>query len=337
MAEIAAGAGRKRAWHSNRAVDGRADSGRQLQRTFKQELHAAKAQAGARSKTRPRAKAKQSVRSCPKPTAKQKSAAAATASKRSGPVPPAGRRRAALPDFVPPSLATLHTAAPSGPRWLHEIKFDGYRIEARLDRGKVQLLTRNRQDWTRRFKPIADAIAVLPAKTALLDGELVVENEKGISSFSLLQTDLKEGRSDRFVYWMFDLLHLDGRDMTEKPLIERKAVLERLLGEEVTGPIRYAEHLHTDGASLFKRACELGLEGVVSKRRDAPHRSGRTDNFIKSKCHDEQEFVVVGLAPSTAMPRAVGALIVAFHESGQLRYAGRIGTGYTRSTARDLW
>ncbi len=161
---------------------------------------------------------------------------------------------ARLPDFIPPSLATLHAAAPSGAQWLHEIKFDGYRIEARLDHGTVQLLTRNRQDWTRRFKPIADAVAALPARTALLDGELDVENEKGISSFSLLQSDLKEGRSDRFVYCVFDLLHLDGRDLTAKPLVERKAALARLLkAKGRTGPIRYTEHFDEDGQIILKQ------------------------------------------------------------------------------------
>ena len=214
---------------------------------------------------------------------------------------------------------------------------DGYRIEARLDHGKVVLLTRNRQDWTHRFSLIAEAVAALPAETALLDGELVVENEKGISSFSLLQTDLKDGRSDRFIYWVFDLLYLDGRDLTELPLVERKAALQRLLKKAGGGPIRYAEHFDEDGRVVFKHAAAMGLEGIVSKRRDAPYRSGRSDNFVKSKCHDEQEFVVAGFAPSAAMPQAVGALVAAFHDNGRLRYAGRIGTGYSRDTARDLW
>ena len=267
-----------------------------------------------------------------KPGARVKPAAAKAARKT------AASSRARLPDFIPPSLATLHATAPSGAQWLHEIKFDGYRIEARLDHGKVQLLTRNRQDWTHRFKHIAEAVAALPAKTALLDGELVVENEKGISSFSLLQTDLKEGRSDRFVYWVFDLLHLDGRDLTEQPLVERKAALARLLqATGRSGPIRYTEHFDEDGRIIFRHACEMELEGIVSKRRDAPYRSGRTEDFIKSKCHNRQEFVVAGYCPSTAMPKAVGALTVAFHEQGKLRYAGRIGTGYTHDTARDLW
>jgi bifunctional non-homologous end joining protein LigD len=248
------------------------------------------------------------------------------------------RRRGGLPDFVPPSLATLHSAPPDGAEWIHEIKFDGYRIEARLDDGEVRLLTRKQLDWTHRFERIAKAVAALSADTALLDGELVVENENGISSFSLLQTDLKDGRENRFVYWIFDLLYLDGRNCTNEPLTVRKAALRRLLKNQPrNGPLRYAEDFAERGSAIFKHACELGLEGIVSKLRDAPYRSGRSENFIKTKCHKAQEFVVAGFTPSTAMPNAIGALTVAFHEGGKLRYAGRVGTGYTHQTARDLW
>src|SRR5208282_2900677 len=145
----------------------------------------------------------------PATRARAKAAAAATAQKKSQRAP-----AARLPDFVPPCLAALHSNAPPGEEWLHEIKFDGYRIEARLDHGKVQLLTRKKLDWTHRFAPIAEAVKALPADTALIDGELVVEDDKGHSNFSLLQTDLKDGRNDRFVYWAFDLLYLDGKDIT---------------------------------------------------------------------------------------------------------------------------
>ena len=202
----------------------------------------------------------------------------------------------------------------------------------------MQLLTRKQLNWTHRFERIAKAVAALAAETALLDGELVVENENGVSSFSLLQTDLKERRDDRFVYWVFDLLHLDGRDFTAEPLTARKAALRRLLRDQPRdGAIRYAEDFAERGSVIFEHARDLGLEGVVSKLRVAPYRSGRSENFIKSKTHNEQEFVVAGFTPSTAMPNAVGALTLAFHENGELRYAGRVGTGYTHQTARDLW
>jgi bifunctional non-homologous end joining protein LigD len=247
-------------------------------------------------------------------------------------------RRGRLPDFVPPSLAMLYDRAPGGPNWLHEIKFDGYRMQARLDRGKVRLLTRKKQDWTHRFKPVAEAVAALPATNAVLDGEIVVEDDNGISNFSLLQTDLKDRRTDRFVYYVFDLLHLDGRDLRGETLSERKAALARLLkGAGKGGVIRYTDHFDEDGPLIYRHACDMGLEGIVSKRRNAPYRSGRSENFVKTKCHGRQEFIVAGFTPSTAMPRAIGALTVAAHENGELRYAGRIGTGYTQKTARDLW
>ena len=314
--EIAEGKGKKRVWHSNRTgKNGGAPS-------------------VARAATK---QTKPATKPVSKPAGKPRPRAKATATKSAGRKSPGGRR-ARLPDFVSPALATLHATAPSGADWLHEIKFDGYRIEARLDHGKVRLLTRNRQDWTHRFKPIADAVAALDAETALLDGELVVEDDNGVSSFSLLQTDLKEGHLDRLVYYVFDLLYLDGSDLTGEPLIVRKAALERLLrSNRKSGPLRYAEYFDEDGPVVFRHASKMNLEGIVSKRRDAPYRSGRTENFIKVKCHDRQEFVVAGYSPATAQRNAVGALTVAVHENGALRYAGRVGTGYTHKTAHDLW
>jgi bifunctional non-homologous end joining protein LigD len=341
MDEIAEGKGKKRVWHSNRDADKpAAEPKAQTQSEFKAQLRA-QAQSPAKTKTKSHARTKAEPKSAqrragqPKPRAK--AVTMVSARKKSDPARrSSGRSR--LPDFVPPSLAALHSAAPNGADWIHEIKFDGYRIEAWLDRGKVKLLTRKQLDWTLRFERIAKAVAALPAETALLDGELVVEDGSGVSSFSMLQTDLKDDRGDRLVYWVFDLLYLDGRDLTREPLIERKAALERLLkGKSRTGPIRYAEHFDGDGPVIFKHACGLNLEGIVSKLRDAPYRSGRSENFIKIKCHTAQEFVVAGFSPSNAMPKAVGALTVAFNEGGKLRYAGRVGTGYTRNIARDLW
>jgi len=339
MDEIAAGkGGKKRVWHSDRAADGGKDSAGQTQRAFRDELRAARAKPSTLAKARRGRVASRTKPATSTPT-RQPFAADLSLSREGKDKSRKSKsaKSVPLPDFIPPSLATLHAGAPRGPDWLHEIKFDGYRIEARLDRGQVQLLTRNRQDWTHRFKPVAAAVAKLKAETALFDGELVVEDEKGLSSFSLLQTDLKAGRSDRFVYNVFDLLHLNGRDLTELPLIERKAELQRLLPAKGKGPIRAVEYFDGDGRAIFEHAKKLNFEGIVSKLRGAPYRSGRTDNFVKIKAHDEQEFVVAGFTPSTTMPKAIGALTVAFHDNGELRYAGRIGTGYTHDTARDLW
>ncbi|MEW6121909.1 MAG: DNA ligase D [Pseudomonadota bacterium] len=276
-----------------------------------------------------------------KPT--RKTGAAKTASGKA-PSPedlPKGAKAAGLPDFVPPALASLAARAPGGSRYLHEIKFDGYRIQARLEDGRVRLLTRTGLDWTERFgADLAAAIARLPARAALLDGEVVVEGGTGASDFSALQADLSEGRSDRFVYYAFDLLHLDGYDLTAVPLEARKAMLERLVGPAPDGAaktsLRYSAHFEDDGALVLQHACRLSLEGVVSKVKDAPYRSGRTRDWIKSKCAERQEFVIGGFVPSTTTRGAIGSLALGVFEKGRLAYVGRVGTGFSNRVARDL-
>ena len=244
----------------------------------------------------------------------------------------------ALPAFVAPCLASLSDKAPDSDNWLHEIKFDGYRIQARLDHGKVKLLTRKGLDWTKKFPTVAARIANLPAKSALIDGEVVVEENDGVSSFSLLQQDLKESRHDRMAFYPFDLLHLDGTDLRPLPLVSRKSALAKLLRRQpARGSLRFSESLTEPGTKLLRHACKLGLEGIVSKLADAPYHSGRGRDWIKTKCSDRQELVVTGVVPSTADARAVGALVLGFYEHGKLRYAGRTGTGFTRDTARSLF
>ena len=245
-------------------------------------------------------------------------------------------RLSALPAFVPPCLASLSENAPDHGNWVHELKFDGYRVQARLDNGKVALLTRKGLDWTKKFPTVAKAIAKLPAKTALIDGELVVEGDDGISSFSLLQQDLKDDRHDRMKFYAFDLLHLDGTDLTALPLDRRKDALAGLIDRQ-PDPLRFSESLAERGSILLQHACKLGLEGIISKIADAPYRSGRGHDWIKTKCSERQELIVAGVVPSTADPRAVGALVLGFYDKGKLRYAGRTGTGFTHDTARTLF
>jgi bifunctional non-homologous end joining protein LigD len=305
--EIAEGKGAKRVWHSNKSVKDNVKAGAT-------ESHAAP--------RRTRANARQSARSPRRSATKGKDKSS---------------RGAALPDFVPPSLATLRATAPEDAGWVHEIKFDGYRIQARLDHGEVRLLTRKGLDWTDKFPNVAAAVAELPARTALLDGEIVVENETGVSSFSGLQAALKAGERDRFIYYVFDLLHLDGRDLTGLPLPERKTELARLVGTARGGPVVYSQHFEDSGAVVLRHACQMSLEGIVSKRKDAPYRSGRSESFLKIKCENSQELVVGGYVPSTVLPRAIGALVAGYYDRGRLVYAGRVGTGYTRAVARDLW
>lgn len=243
---------------------------------------------------------------------------------------------AILPHFIEPQLATLTEKPPVGARWIHEIKFDGYRLQARIDDGKVTLTTRGGLDWTKRFgTTVPGALSALDAKTALIDGELVVENDAGSSDFSALQADLSASRKDRFVFYVFDLLHLDGRDLTALPLEERKALLRKLVAAE--GPLRFSEHFDDRGALVLEHACRLSLEGIVSKRADAPYRSGRGRDWLKSKCSARQEFVVAGYVPSTASRNAIGSLVMGVYDDGRLDHVGRVGTGYSAAMARELF
>jgi bifunctional non-homologous end joining protein LigD len=248
-----------------------------------------------------------------------------------------GARAADLPDFVEPTLATLVARPPSGARWVHEIKFDGYRLEARIDHGAVRLLTRNGLDWTAKFGDgMRDALAKLPAETALIDGELVVELGTGASDFSALQADLSEGRTDRFVFYAFDLLYLDGHDLRGATLSDRKTALRAIL-PDTPGILRFSDHFEDDGSMVLQHACRLSLEGIVSKQADALYRSGRGKIWVKSKCSARQEFVIGGYVPSTTGRRSVGSLVLGVHDAQGLRYVGRVGTGFSAHVAADLF
>lgn len=245
---------------------------------------------------------------------------------------------AKMPEFVPPCLALLSAKAPDSDAWVHEIKFDGYRMQARLSEGEVRLRTRTGLDWTGRFQSIADALAGLAQREALIDGEIVVETAEGVSSFSALQEELKSGRGDKFIYYAFDLLYCDGRDIRALPLIERKQMLRDLLAQlDDGGKVRFSEHFETSGSKLLEEACHLRLEGIVSKRKDAPYRSGRGGEWLKTKCSDRQELVIAGMVPATNDAKAVGSLVLGYYENGVLKYAGRTGTGFTHKSARALW
>jgi bifunctional non-homologous end joining protein LigD len=248
-----------------------------------------------------------------------------------------GAKKAAMPDFVPPQLATLKPHAPTGTGWVHEIKFDGYRLQARLDKGKATLWTRSGLDWTEKFgKAVPKALAALPATQAIIDGELVVEGSGGASDFAALQADLSAGRADRFVFYAFDLLYLDGQDLTGASLVERKATLARLLADAAP-ELRLSEHFEEDGEMVLRHACRLSLEGVVSKRANGKYSSGRGRDWIKSKCGHRQELVIGGFVPSTTSRHAIGSLVLGVNDKDGLRHAGRVGTGFSRVVAEDLF
>ncbi|MTE01289.1 DNA ligase D [Paracoccus sp. YIM 132242] len=264
-----------------------------------------------------------------KPAAKRKPA-------RDEAAPARRATKAPMPDFIQPALATLKPAPPTGAKWLHEVKFDGYRLQARLEGQQVRLLTRSGLDWTDRFGTgVTDALRALPAETAIIDGELVVETGAGSSDFPALQADLSEGRNDRFVFYVFDLIYLNGHDLRTVPLIERKGLLEDLVGSD-PGRVRFSSHFGESGSMVLRHACRLSLEGIISKEADAPYRSGRGKGWIKSKCSARQEFVVAGYVPSTTSDKLVGSLALGVFDGGTLNYVGRVGTGFSATVAADL-
>jgi bifunctional non-homologous end joining protein LigD len=242
---------------------------------------------------------------------------------------------APFPGFIRPCLATLRSSVPNGGAYVHELKLDGYRIQAHLQDGRVALYTRSGLDWTNRFATIAADVARLHAGDLVLDGEIISADPEGRPNFSALQDDLKHRRHDRFVYYAFDLLHLDGCDTRPAPLLERKRVLQSILVEAGTSTPRllYSNHFE-DGADLYARVSAMGLEGVVSKRADAPYRSGRGEHWLKVKCWKRERFAVVGFVPEGSA--GLLKLRLARREPAGLIYVGRVGTGWDRETAREL-
>jgi bifunctional non-homologous end joining protein LigD len=239
-------------------------------------------------------------------------------------------------DWHPPQLATLAPAAPDGADWVHEIKYDGYRMLAWIDGASVRLLTRNRKDWTDRFPELVRALVGLNLGDAVLDGEVGVELPDGRTSFQALQNVLKHSSSGgRLRFWLFDALRLDGEDLTRLPLVERKARLRAVLSG-ARAPLRYSEHVEGRGPAFHEQACRHGLEGIISKRSAAPYRGGRSRDWLKVKCVREQEFVVGGYTAPGGSRQGLGALHVGTFEDGRLVYRGKVGTGYTENTLRDL-
>ena len=246
----------------------------------------------------------------------------------------AGRKGGAppVPDTVPLSLATLVESPPEGDGWVHEIKYDGYRIAARAGGGDARLFSRNGLDWTERFPEVAAALRTLPASGTWLDGEVVVFDERGVSDFGRLQRHLKDGRAGDLTYVVFDLLWQDGEDLRGLPLTERKRRLRWLLGrggKELREVVRYGDHIDGHGGAVYEEACLQELEGVVSKRAGDPYAGRRTRSWLKSKCARSQEFVVGGFTEPAGSRAGLGALLVGvYDEEGALHYAGRVGTGF---------
>lgn len=277
---------------------------------------------------------------------------------------PGARAVTAMPGFVKPQLATLVSEVPLGEGWRHEVKFDGYRIVARIEEGRVRMYSRNEKDWTGRYGVLADELAALPVQSAMLDGEVVVQTPAGRTDFQALQNasgfrrrgaaaeeragadsrGAAAGRvgdpegGGRLLYYVFDLLYLDGHELLTAPLDERRELLRRLVARlPEGGRIVFSEHMTGQGPALAEEACRQGLEGVVSKKSGSPYRPGeRGGDWLKTKCRQEQEFVVGGFTDPGGTRVGFGALLLGVWEGSRLRYVGKVGTGFDERLLREL-
>jgi bifunctional non-homologous end joining protein LigD len=241
----------------------------------------------------------------------------------------------ALPQWIPPQLTQLVQEAPTGAQWLHEIKLDGFRMAARIERGKAKLLTRTGLDWSAKYPSLLLALEAVRAGTAYLDGELCGVGDDGLPNFAETRAATDGARGVRLVFYAFDLLHLDGRDTAGLPLVERKALLEPIVAG-IPG-LQFNGHQIGDGQLVRRHACQLGFEGIVSKTANAPYAPGNRGLWRKAKCLNRQEFVVVGWTDPEGSRPHLGALLLGYYpDDGELIYAGRVGTGMSEKVLKDL-
>ncbi|MCY1316016.1 Multifunctional non-homologous end joining protein LigD [compost metagenome] len=243
-----------------------------------------------------------------------------------------------MPRRVEPCVATLVDKPPKGPQWAFEVKWDGYRLAVHVEPGEVRAITRGGYDWSKKFDSIVAEARELGHATMIIDGEAVILDDQGRSDFGLLQRAVGKKPSlhepSEIIFYAFDLLYLDGQDLRMMPLVERRQLLEPIVAGRA-GAIRFSEEVHADGAEFFRAACELGLEGIIAKRRDVPYRSGRRPEWLKIKCARRDWFVIVGYEPST-VPGAIGRLLLAAKKGDGLVYVGGCGTGWSNKESMQL-
>lgn len=250
----------------------------------------------------------------------------------------AGSKRAPLPAFIEPCHPVVGTLPDrkEEERWAPEVKFDGYRAQAHIAPEKITLYTRRGYDWTKRFATIADELAALPARTAIIDGEIIVPDADGTPDFHALHADLAKGRTDRLIYYAFDLLYLDGFDLRTATLRNRREALRTLIGNG-SARVRFSENLHTKGSALFELACRMNLEGIVLKRWDSAYRSGEQDSWRKIKCKKSDSFPIIAFVEKLgAQPRRIASLYLGRYENGKLLYAGKAQTGFTNEDLYEV-
>jgi bifunctional non-homologous end joining protein LigD len=242
--------------------------------------------------------------------------------------PPIGAK-APYPGFISPALATKTERVPSGERWVHEIKFDGYRVQLHIANDDIKVFTRRGLDWTKRFRKVASDAYLINARSAIIDGEVVVPANDGTTDFSVLQNELK-GNSDEIVMVAFDLLYLNGQDLRKLPLSERKAVLQKLIAKTA---IQFSEAFELEGPEMFKHACKTGLEGVVSKVRDSRYPTERTNDWVKVTCAQRETLPIAGFALDG---NKWDGIFIGRERAGKLIYAGKVDHGFTPQSAKYL-
>jgi len=242
----------------------------------------------------------------------------------------------AVPHFIKPQLATLVKSAPKGTNWLHEIKFDGYRLLSFIEKDCVRLVSRSDQDWTRKFQILVNGILKLNLEQAILDGELVVLDDKGISRFQLLQNSLQFNQHANFRYYVFDILFYNHQDLRSLALIERKKILAKVLKPSSNGIVQLSHFVVGRGSRIYEESCKLGLEGIIAKRCNSCYQSSRNENWLKIKCIKQQEFVVGGYTDPQGSRFGLGALLVGYYENSKLHYCGKVGTGFNQQSLEML-
>lgn len=241
-----------------------------------------------------------------------------------------------FPKWITPQLATLVEKPPQGDEWIHEIKYDGYRILSYYDGDSVRLLTRNNLDWSKKFTTVSNAVTSLSVKNVILDGEVCVLNKEGHSSFKLLQQSLKSLTKIPLTYYVFDLLYLNDINLTTLPLLQRKKKLKQLL-KNTSPSLQTVSYIEGMGETVYANACTSHWEGIVSKLGSATYNEGRSKNWVKSKCINEEEFLIIGYTPYSALPHHIGALLLGQWNDKTLNFYGKVGTGFSVSERKEIF
>lgn len=245
--------------------------------------------------------------------------------------------RESYPEKISPHLATLVDQAPMGASWLHEMKFDGYRMLTFKKDKITRLISRNNHDWTAYFSNVHQELKQLKVKQAILDGEVVLLDKSKRPNFQLLQNAIKNGKNNPFIYYIFDVLHLNGFNLRPLPLIKRKEILKKILPQQSLN-LRYSDYILGQGEKVFKEACKLGFEGIISKKKESPYEQRKSKTWLKVKCIESQEFVIGGYSKPQGNRQYFGSLFLGYYDKkGQLKYCGNVGTGFNEASLKSIY